>query len=406
MNGSILIRTVGAQLSRYKTKTVLMAAGIALGVLAMVAIQSLAVSVRAGFMRFVAFAYPADVIVLMAGDPVAGGARGRDALRLDDVAAVRAAIPEIIDWDPVVRAGWRNVKHAGNDVRIPIFGYSDKVQSIRRRSVQDGEFFARADVDTRARVLLLGSTTAQRLFGAESPVGAELFVDSVPFVVKGVLEPVGVDPHGIDLDHTAWMPFTTAMETLLGIDYLSEASLAIADPARAESIAARIEGVMREQHAIPEGFEDDFAVVTSSLVRARLDGSLATVELFVALVVGVLFAIAAVIVASVLSIAVKQRAAEIGLRKALGARRADLALHLGLEVLAVALLAAALGVAAAYAILTATAPLLAERFGMTGIAPSWSTMLLSVAAAALTAFAGAALPLLRAARLDPVDALR
>jgi ABC-type antimicrobial peptide transport system permease subunit len=406
MSRSILMRAVAAQLGRYKTKTALMAAGIALGVLAMVAIQALAVSMRAGFGRYVAFAYPAEVVVLAAGDPITGGTRGRDALRLDDVAAVRAAIPEILEWDPVVRAGWRDVKRAGNDTRVPIFGYSEKVQSIRRRGVREGEFFDGADVDGRARVLLLGSTTAQRLFGTESAVGAELFVDSLPFVVKGVLEPVGMDPHGIDLDQTAWMPFTTAMDGLLGIDYLSEAALSIADPARAENVAVRIQTVMRERHAIPQGYEDDFTVVTAQFVRDRLNRSFDTIELFVALIVGVLFAIAAVIVASVLSIAMKQRAPEIGLRKALGARRLDLAVQVGLEVLAVSLIAAVAGLAAAYGILTATAPLLAAQFGMTGIELAPGTVLLALAAAAATALVGAALPVIRAARLDPVEALR
>jgi ABC-type antimicrobial peptide transport system permease subunit len=406
MNRPILLHAVRAQLARYKTKTVLMAAGIVLAVLAMVAIQSLAASFRANFMRYLAFAYPADIVVLAAGDPRIGGGLGRDALRVDDVAAVRAAIPEIVDSDPVVRAGWREIRHAGNDLRVPIFGYSETAETVRRRRVRDGEFFDRADVDARARVLLLGSTTAERLFGAEPPIGAELFVDSLPFVIKGVLEPVGVDPHGIDLDQTAWMPYTTAMEAVLGIDYLSEASLAIADPARADNVAARIEAVMREQHAIPQAFDDDFTVITSELVRKRLESTFDTLELFVVLAVGVLFAIAAAVVASVLSIAVKQRTAEIGLRKALGARRSDLALHLALEVLGVALIAAAAGLAAAYVVLTGVTPLLEERFGMTGIELSARIALISVAAALVTALVGGALPMIRAARLDPADALR
>lgn len=404
MNRPILLHAVRAQLARYKVKTLLMAAGIALAVLAMIAIQSLAVSFRAGFMRYFAFAYPADIVVLAAGDPSIG--RGSDALRLDDVAAVRAAIPEIADSDAVVRAGRRDLRHAGTDLRVPIFGYSEKAQHMRRRSVRDGAFFDAADVDARARVLLLGSTTAERLFDADSPIGAELFVDSLPFVVKGVLEPVGVDPHGIDLDQTAWMPYTTAMETLLGVDYLSEASLAITDPARADNVADRIEAVMREQHAIPQGFDDDFTVITSRLVRERLESAFNTLELFVALAAGVLFAIAAVIVASVLSIAVKQRTAEIGLRKAFGARRRDLALHLAFEVLGVAAIAAAFGLVAAYVLLTAVTPLLAERFGMAGIELSARVALISIAAAVVTALAGGALPMIRAARLDPADALR
>ena len=225
MNGAILARAVGAQLARYKLRAALMTAGVALGVLALVAVDALAASARAGFMRYAAFAYPAEVIVLAAGDPIMGGGFGRDALRLEDVAAVRAAIPEIVEADTAVRAGWRDLKRAGRDARVPVFGYSERVQQVRRRGVQDGEFFTRAEVERGARVLLLGRTTAERLFGTESPIGAELFVDSLPFVVKGVLEPVGVDPHGIDLDHAIWLPFTTAMQDLLGVDSISEASL-------------------------------------------------------------------------------------------------------------------------------------------------------------------------------------
>jgi hypothetical protein len=94
--------------------------------------------------------------------------------------------------------------------------------AVRRRTAIEGEFIDQADVDSRARVALVGVTAAQALFGDESPVGTTVFIDNMPFQVKGVLERVGVSPHGDDEDNVIVVPYTVVMESLVKVDYVRQ----------------------------------------------------------------------------------------------------------------------------------------------------------------------------------------
>ncbi|HEY3515790.1 MAG TPA: ABC transporter permease, partial [Gammaproteobacteria bacterium] len=204
MNSKLLLHAIFARLARYKGKTALVTIGIAVGVLAMVAITIFSEGAIRSFARYARIVYPTDSVV------VAGDEGGE--ITLADIEALRVDIPEIVDWDPLVRAGGRVLKNGDRDVRVGVQGYSERAPQVRRRGAQEGEFFTAGDVASRARVVLLGSTTVKELFGAESPVGAEIFIDNLRFDVRGVLEDAGADLHGGDLDQAVWIPFTTALD--------------------------------------------------------------------------------------------------------------------------------------------------------------------------------------------------
>jgi putative ABC transport system permease protein len=405
MNTLLLLRTVWAQLWRYKLKTLLMVLGVGVGVVATATIQTLADSARGGFLAYVQRAFPTDTIVV-SGNAFLGGGLGAEALTLPDLAAIRAAIPDIVAWDPAVQAGLRDIKHEGTVVSASLFGHSENAERVRRRGVQAGAFFSRADVESRSRVVLLGPTTAERLFGDVTPVGMELFIDNIPFKIVGVLESVGVDPHGADLDQAIWIPFTTAMEDVLGIDFVSQASFAVEDTTRLEAIADRIAGVMRERHGIQAGYNDDFDVTTPTFVRESLDQSFVRMDVLAMSITATVVALATAIVFSVMHISIKQRTIEIGLRKALGARPRDLRLQIVVEVLVVSALACVLGIVCAWIAMLIAAPILDEGFGMAGLALSGPMITLSILAAAGSSLLGGLLPALRAARIDASEALR
>ena len=248
MNRALLWRSVWLRVTRYRLRSAIIAAGICVSVLATVLLQSVAVGVRQAFDVFIDRAYPADGVVLMAGGGFMGGRAGRTNLKLADVETVAAELG-IAEWDPIVIVS-RDVRHGGNSVRVPVTGMSEKAEVVRRRSVQDGEFFTADDVTKRANVVLLGSTTAAELFPGQSPIGARLFIDNVPFEIRGILESTGVDPHGADMDQTIVIPYTTLLDEIERIDYVSAATFLIDDPARANAVRDEILRTMRERHAV------------------------------------------------------------------------------------------------------------------------------------------------------------
>lgn len=398
MNGPLLLHAVRARLTRYKVKTVVIVSGIALGVLAMVAINVFAEGAVSSFARYVRIVYPADTVAVT----VDGGGE----ITLGDVDALRERIPEIVAFDPLVRAGSRVLKNGDREVSVGVQGYSERAREVRRRDVQAGEFFTAADVDARARVALLGSKTAEELFGELSPVGADLFIDNLRFEIRGVLEDKGADLHGGDLDQAVWIPFTTAMDDLLKSRSLTGASLQLADPALTDDVGRLIAQVLRERHAIPQGYVDDFAVTTPRAIGNVVNDMLGMIETFILVVVTGVFAVAALIVVGVMLASVKQRAAEIGLRRALGARRRDLGLQIVIEVLALSFVASVLGLLSASILLDALAPMLLDDLGIVVTPPSAGLAVASIGAAAATGLAGSLPAALKAAKLDPVDALR
>jgi putative ABC transport system permease protein len=406
MNSELFVRTVVRRLTRFKARALLMSLGVIVSVLATVLVASLSGTIHSAFDGFIGRIYPDDGITLVAGSSFMGGGLGRDSLRVKDVEAVAAAVSAIVEWAPQNSAGRRDIKVGERNTRAFVLGYSDKHPDVRRQSVSQGEFFTAAEVATRSRVALLGQTTARALFGGSSPVGATLFVDNVPYRVRGVLESLGMSPHGDDLDDVIAVPYTVVMDSLAKVHFLRAASFRIARAEDTESVAERIRTIMRQRHDIRAGQRDDFTVVTPRQMHEMVASTFRTLNLFVVLICAAAFLVSALVLLAVMLASIRQRTPEIGLRKAVGADLAHIRDQVIAEVTIIAAAGCAVGIVLAYPLIAVIRPLLAAKFGFTGAAISLNAVAIATSAALITGVLGALLPALRAARLDPVDALR
>lgn len=405
MNRALLLRSIWLRVVRFKAKTLVMGLGILLGVFATVLLLSLAVAVRARFRAFLDDAYPADGIVVFAGSGPMGSNAGRRNLKLPDV-EVLAAETGASEWDPTAYLGPRDIRHEGATVRVGVEGHSQKAERVRRRSVSSGEFITADDVRSRAAVALIGTTTATKLFNRESPLGARIFVDNLPFEIKGVLETRGADPHGIDQDDVVQIPYTTLLDRMSHSTSLSVATFRLDDRSRVEATSQEFIRILRREHQIAAGQSDDFSVFTSARMQGIFQRTFRTIEMFIPLISGTVFLIAALVILSILQIGMKARRRELGLRKAVGARGRDLQVQIVLEVLAVAAVAAVGGVLLAQIGLTALAPLLAKKMGVQLLRMSTGGAAMAIGAGLLAGLLGGLLPARKAARLDPVTSLR
>ena len=406
MNRALLVRSILTRMRRYKLRTLCMGLGITVSVLATVLLQTASVTVKDAFTRFIRRMYPADSVHIMAGTGFMGSRAERSKLKLAEVETVVNTLG-ITEWDPGVMAGGRDVGEGGANIRVGVIGRSHMAERVHSRSVSDGEFFTADDVRHRANVALIGTTTARTLFPGESPVGKTLFIDNVAFEIKGLLEPAGVDPHGGDMDNTIWVPYTTLMDTMLRVENISGATLIVGDPARAEAAKNEIATILRQQHQIGPGQEDDFTVITPTFMYSLVERTFRTFGLFVPIIAGTAFLISAAVILSIMQISIKARVAEIGLRKALGARPRDLRTQIVLEVVVITVIASVAGILLAQLGGAWLGPVLAKKFGATkGMTPPPLVLAIAVLAALVTGIVGALLPANRAAKLDPVTALR
>jgi putative ABC transport system permease protein len=406
VNRELFLRTVAARLTRFKGRAFLMSLGIIVSVLATVLVSSLGVTVRATFDGFIGRLYPDDGISLTAGANFMGGGLGRDNLRLKDVEAVVAALPAIIAWDPLNSAGLRDIKMGDRNTRVRVVGYSEQYPNVHRQSVSAGAFLSADEVAARSRVALIGPTTARNLFADASAVGATLFIDNVPYRVKGMLEPLGMSPHGDDLDDVVSVPYTVVMDSILKVDFLRGANFKVREAADVEAVATQIAAILRQRHDIRAGQQDDFVVITPQQMHEMVARTFGTLNLFVALICGAAFLAAAIVLLSVMLATIRQRTSEIGLRKAVGANLSDIRDQIVSEVVLVAAAGCAAGVLLAYPLLAMIAPLLAAKFGFAGVSISFTAIAIAAAAAIATGLLGALWPAMRAAGLNAVDALR
>jgi putative ABC transport system permease protein len=332
----------------------------------------------------------------MMGSPRAGAAR----LTIDDIAAVANDVPQVEVWDPQAELR-TSVRYGDASATARVIGSSERYERVWGRGVSRGESFDAAAVAGSARVALIGETVARRLFANQDPVGAEILVGAVQVRVIGILEPFGIDMHGMDRDNELLVPISTLMRRLTNRDAINTAKLVVKDPAAQEATARNVTRVLRARHALSSDQPSDFTLVTSVEVRKVMGLIQRVLLVYVPLVGGIVLLVGGVVAAALMLASVNERVGEIGLRRAVGARPEDIRRQFLVETATIIVTGAAFGIVLGYI----GAQVVASRMRLDG-AFSWTAVVVSLLAAAVTGLAAGVAPARRAARLHPADALR
>ena len=322
-------------------------------------------------------------------------------MKLEDLRALEQEVASVERTDPMIMTPAREVIHGNRARSVPVTGHSENAELVWNRSVTRGAYFTSAEVASAARVALVGPVVARELFAGADPIGEQIRIGAVPFEVIGVLQPAGIDPHGIDLDDMIIIPVTTMMRRVLNIDYILSAKIALTPGTDMDLAVLEVGDVLRRRHGIGPDQMDDFAIFTPVQAQQAVASTTRVFTLFLPLVAGVSILIGALVVANLMLVNVSERRAEIGLRKAIGARARDIRLQFMIEAAAVT----SLGGVAALAFGVVVLQILARVRGTPAAMP-WSVALLGLAAAVAVGVVSGVVPARRAAALDPVQTLR
>ena len=403
MNWLMTLRIALRALGRNKLRAFLTMLGIIIGVGAVIAMVAIGEGAKATIRSQIA-SLGTNVLVVLPGTLTQGGVRGGtggvNTLVDGDAKAMMREIPAVAFASPVLRRPEQIV--AGNlNWGTLAAGVAPEFQQIRDWQVAEGRFIHEGDIDSAAKVAVIGQTVVTNLFGNDDPLDAVIRIRNIPFRVVGVLAPKGQTSQGTDQDDTVMIPYTTMQKRLLRITYVQSISVSAISAERVPEAQEQIAALLRQRHRIGQDREDDFtirnlsdiaeAASTSARVMAVLLGSVASISLLVG-GIGIM---------NIMLVSVTERTREIGIRMAVGARGKDIMLQFLVEAVVMAATGGGIGI-------------------LLGIGSSevlklwanWPTLVSPAIVAIAFLFSGAVgvffgfYPAKKAATLDPIEALR
>ncbi|MCA9590359.1 MAG: ABC transporter permease [Myxococcales bacterium] len=392
---------------RNKMRSFLTALGIIIGVAAVIAMMAIGAGAKAQVEAAFA-AMGTNLLVVMPGTTTSGGSFGgfgsMPTLTWDDLAAIRAEVPSVKAAAPSLRSNQSIVSEELNWT-TSVTGTSPEYFDIRAWSMAEGQAFTQAEVDAGAKVVVLGQTVSERLFGAASnPVGQTVRIGTSPFSVVGVLGRKGQSPSGQDYDDAAFIPVTTFAQRIQGglgkflTGSIYVQSTSSEDTGRA---LADVKALLRDRHHLPPGAEDDFSIRNlSEIAGARQQGT-ETMTTLLASVAAVSLLVGGIGIMNIMLVSVTERTREIGLRMAIGAKPKSILLQFLVEALVLSLAGGLLGIALG----VGSATFIASRFHW----PMQIQIDVIASSVLFSAFVGIAFglyPARKASQLDPIDALR
>ena len=319
-------------------------------------------------------------------------------------------VPEAEQVVPVLALGTRTVTSDTREARINTQGVTPAFAEVTNRAVVAGRFFDQRDLDGLSRVVVLGPTAAERLFPGVYPIGRTLRIQGVRFEVIGVLNPVGggFGPPGTDRDSLVLMPLTTAQTRLSGERLvsgdrpISQVLVRARDSSRVELAAQQIRQTLREVRGISFRDQDDFFVFTQSEILDSFGNVTGLLTVFLAIIAGISLLVGGIGIMNIMLVTVTERTREIGLRKAVGAQNRDILTQFLVEAVIIALLGGAVGLALA----AGAAALAGWALPDLEVGVQVSSVLLATSICTLIGIFFGLYPASRAARLNPIEALR
>ena len=385
---------------KHKLRTVLIELAILVGIATLTVVVSLTQGTNKRIMkRMQNFGHDA-IMVHSGGGKMRGPSTaqqanltGKDISDIENIAGVKFASPFQVELD-------MPLKYGNQFTTSWVMGVEPNWQDAWRRGASKGAFINDSDNEQLSRVCVVGTTTAKELFGKANPIGENILVKNVSFKVIGILEKRGQSPAGTDFDNLILIPFTTASRRLMNQPiYTSMVRVIISDPAKAKHIAAKISGVLRENHRLAATAEDDFRISTAEHVAKMIKSTSKTLGLFLWLIAVISPIVGGIVLMNIMLMAVSERKREIGLRRALGARKGHIIFQFLTESVIQTFSGGVLGVGVGVII-----AIVIRHLGKP-ISITWQPFAIAFVFSILIGLFFGVYPAKKAANLDPVDAL-
>jgi putative ABC transport system permease protein len=394
-------------LMRNKARALLTTLGVVIGVASVISMVAVGEGAKAR-VEGVFAAMGTNMLVVLSGSTSSGGVMGgfgsMPTLTWDDLRAIRTQAPAVKVAAPAMSARVTIISDEGNWT-TGVTGTAPDFFDIRAWKLARGRLFDQDDIDASAKVIVLGQTASEKLFGPNvDPIGRIVRLRSAPFQIIGVLERKGQSPMGSDYDDTAVVPYTAFQTKIQGSlqNYVAGAILVSAiSPAETKRAQREIESILRDRHHIANATDDDFSVRNlAEIANAQQQGTKALTGLLAAVAV-VSLIVGGIGIMNIMLVSVTERTREIGVRMAVGAKPWHVLAQFLVEATSLSMAGGLIGIALGLI----SARIVAAKFGWV-FTTRPDMIVLAFGFSALVGIAFGLYPARKASRLDPIEALR
>ena len=402
----IAIRAIAAN----KMRSFLTALGIIIGIAAVITMLAIGQGSKASIKANIA-EMGSNMIMISPGADMRGGVRqdasSMETLKQADYQSIKDECNYISAISPTVNSSGQWI-YGNNNTQSSIYGVNQDYLSIRQLKVADGEMFTDTDIKAASKVCILGQTVVDYLFpDGSDPIGKVVRFNSIPFRVIGVLKKKGYNSMGMDQDDLVLAPYTTVMKRIMAQTYLGGIVCSAITEEASQPAKDQITEILRRNHKLKdatdttEADEDDFNIRSQEEISSMMNSTMSTITILLGSVAGISLLVGGIEIMNIMYVSVTERTREIGLRMSVGARGIDILNQFLIEAILLSVTGGIIGV-----ILRVSLSLSLNYFFhiATQIEP-WS-IIMSFAVCTFTGVFFGWYPAKKAARLDPIEAIR
>lgn len=410
MNYQNLLKIALRAIAANKMRSFLTALGIIIGIAAVITMLAIGQGSKASIKANIA-EMGSNMIIISPGADMRGGVRqdasSMETLKQADYQSIKEDCNYISAISPTVNSSGQWI-YGNNNTQSSIYGVNQDYLSIRQLKVADGEMFTDTDIKAAAKVCILGQTVVDYLFpDGSDPIGQVVRFNSIPFRVVGVLQKKGYNSMGLDQDDLLLAPYTTVMKRILAQTYLGGIVCSAITEEASQPAQDQISEILRRNHKLKdatettEADEDDFNIRSQEEISSMMNSTMSTITILLGSVAGISLLVGGIGIMNIMYVSVTERTREIGLRMSVGARGIDILNQFLIEAILLSVTGGIIGV-----ILGVSLSLSLNAFLhiATQIEP-WS-IIMSFAVCTFTGVFFGWYPAKKAARLDPIEAIR
>lgn len=345
-----------------------------------------------------------NMIMIHPGNMQRGGVRqsadDMQTLQVSDYEALQQ-LPGVAAISPSVNSSGQLV-NGNNNYPSTVYGITPDYLDIRKLKVKEGSMFTDHDITTAAKVCVLGKTVVDNLFpNGEDPVGKVIRFGKIPMTVIGVLESKGTNSMGMDQDDVVLAPYTTVMKRMLAIDYIQGIYASATNEDETEETIDAITEVLRAQHKIKDGADDDFEIRSQQELSEMMNSTSDMMTVLLACIAGISLLVGGIGIMNIMFVSVTERTREIGLRMSIGARGIDILSQFLIEAVIISVTGGIIGI-----LLGFLASWLVTVIANWPVYIQMYSVVLSFAVCTITGVFFGWYPAKKAASLDPIEAIR